>query len=767
MTEVPKGHALCLTMLYASLGSAGATAQSTEASAGPIEEIVVTARYRAESLQDSPVAVTAFNESSLESIVALDLRAVGPASPNVRIQQVNQFPNSAAISIRGMGTQDIESTTETRAGVSVNGVFLSRPVASMIDLFDVERIEVLRGPQGTTFGKNSLAGGINVNTIRPDGTFDYKAEITAGNYGRADFRGAIQAPIVADRLSGRLSVLMQNYDGHNENRVDGKDLDGQNTDAVRGTLVWTPTDTVTATVITHWVEARNEAPGGVGDSDPNQLLGLFFTEPDDGTHTVGRDTPTFHDTDQWSATAIVDWDVSYSWTLTSITGYQSTDDWVANDFDNSEVAMFSTFRDQVHDQFSQELRLHSNFAGSDDWRRNLDLVFGLYYFEQEHELVQAYYLDPMVAPRLTYADYTTQTNDSRAAFGQAIYALNEDLNLTLGVRHTRENKDFERNPFVPVPGLDLQNPADTVPSIGQMARIPRTLIGDLDSDNTSFKLGLDHHWNDNLMGYLTFAQGFKAGEFGSRASSEFAFGPTEDEEAESYEIGMKSEWLDGRLRVNATAFRTKYENLQFAVFIPSAGTTQETAIDNIGESTNQGLELEAIAAVLDGLTLQASLGYLDAEYDEFCASIAGPVAATNPVSECGEVLDLGNGTYIIETDNTDYELSRAPEWQAYLAAEYEFYTDFGSVFARASGEYESHYYVGGVNNPAKARTGDFWLMDASLGWRSLDQKWRVQAWCKNCTDKDYVNGFVPTATLFNQKFYGQPRTYGLSLGYQY
>ncbi|MFW6092657.1 MAG: TonB-dependent receptor [Pseudomonadota bacterium] len=766
MNALPRRHVLGLSLLSATLGSTAAVAESAQPAAGGIEEIVVSARYKAESLQDSPMAVSAFDNVKLESLVALDLEAVGPSSPNVHIQEVSQFSNSAAISIRGMGTQDIESTNETRVGVSVNGVFLSRPVASMIDLFDVERIEVLRGPQGTTFGKNSLAGGINVTTIRPDGTFDYNTEVTAGNYGRADFRGAIQAPL-GDQLSGRLSVLMQNYDGHNENRVNGEDLNGQDTDTVRGTLVWTPTDSLEATLITHWTESENDAPGGIGDSDPDQLLGLFFSEPDDGSYTVGRDTPAFHDTDQWSATAIVDWDMSTTWSLTSVTGYQSTDDWIANDFDNTEVQMFSTFRDQVHDQFSQELRLHSNFLGLDDWRRDLELVLGLYYFEQEHELVQAYLVDPFVAPQQRYADYTTQDNDSRAAFAQAIYALTNDLNVTFGVRHTRENKEFERNPFVPVPGLDVQNPDATVPSIGEMADYPRPLVGDLDSENTSFELGLDYHFNDNVMGYASFSQGFKAGEFGARATSEFAYGPTEDEEADSYELGIKSEWLDGRLRANVTAFHTNYENLQFTVFIPSASTTQESAIDNIGESTNQGVELELTAMPVTGLTLEANVGYLDAEYDEFCASIEGPVTTTNPVSDCGDVQALGNGQYIIETDNTEYDLARSPEWQAYLAAEYEIFTDVGSFFARASGEYEDNYYLGAIDNPPKARTGDHWLFDGSIGWRSLDEKWRVQAWCKNCADKEYVNGFVPTASLFNQKFYNTPRTYGLTLGYRH
>ena len=307
---------------------AAVPAWAEQAGADPvIEEIVVTARSRAERTQDAPVSVTAFNQDLLEQITAQDLRDVGPSTPNVHIQPVVTFPNSAAIHIRGMGGQDIESTNEMRAGVSLNGVFMSRPIATLIDFFDVDTVEVLRGPQGTTFGKNSLAGGLAMTTIRPDGTFGAKGEVTAGNHGRFDVRGAVQFPIVQDRLSMRVSTLFQNYDGHFTNRVNGEDLNGEDIKTVRATLVWNPTDSIEATLIGSWLKERSDAPGGDERSDPTQLLPLVFgfTEPDDGAFTVGRDALAFHDTDQDSLTAIVDWDLG-EFTLTSVTGWMSTDD---------------------------------------------------------------------------------------------------------------------------------------------------------------------------------------------------------------------------------------------------------------------------------------------------------------------------------------------------------------------------------------------------------------------------------------------------------
>jgi len=743
-----------------------------EESVRPIEEVIVTARYRKETAQESPTAVTAFSNEMLEHITAQDLRDVGPSTPNVHIQPVVTFPNSAAIHIRGMGQQNIESTNEMRTGISINGVFTSRPIATLIDFFDVDTVEVLRGPQGTTFGKNSLAGALSVNTIRPDGSLDYKAELTGGNYGRADFRGALQFPIVEDKLSGRVSVLWQNYDGHFTNRVNGEDLNGEDIKTVRATLVWTPTESIEATLIGTWLKERSDAPGGDSESDPNQLISFIFAgppffytgEPDDGAFTVGRDALEFHNTDQNSLTGIINWEVG-DYTITSVTGWVDTEGFIASDFDQTELPFFPTFRDQEHDQFSQEFRLQSDFSSRGGFLGDLEFVLGLFYFEQEHELVQSF-------PTLgnpSSADYAHQKSESRAVFGQAIYAVSDDLNLTFGVRYTDEEKSFQRNPGAlfgtQITGAD----ASSVPSISDLAALPKPVVGELDSNNTTFKFGLDYHFSDDVMGFLTFAQGFKAGEFGARAASDFTVGPTDDETSDSYELGIKSELMDGRLRVNATIFHTTYKNLQFGVFIPNPSnpTGQETANQNIGESTHKGFELEIIAVPVDGLTLQGSLGLLDTKYDKFCADLDGPSAETNPTSDCGgKVVLLPNGTFLVDRDRTDLKLSRAPDTSLYLSAMYEWNTSIGGLFTRASGSYESAYFSDGVTNHPNGKTGDFWLLDASIGWTSGDDRWRVQAWCKNCADKEYTSGLTPTANFFNQHFWGLPRTYGLTLAYR-
>ncbi len=747
---------------------AAAPAQETPSA---IEEVVVTARFREETAQESPTAITAFNDTILEEITALDLRDLGPMSPNTRIQPSTFAPNAAIIHMRGMGSIAIESTNEMRNGVAINGVFISRPVANLVDLFDVKTVELLRGPQGTTFGKNSLSGGLALTTKRPDGSFGFDTELTAGNYGRLDFRGAVQLPILEDKLSARVAVLAQNYDGHFKNRTNGEDLNGEDLDSVRTTLVWTPTESLEATFIGSLLRERSDAPGGDDASDPNQLINIWFAgdpffwtgEPNDGAYTVGRDALDFYDVDQKSLTGIVDWDLG-QFTLTSVTGWMETDDLVASDFDQTELPFFPSFREQTHDQFSQEIRLHSDFSDMEGFLGGLDLVFGLFYFEQEHEIVQSF-------PTLgnpSSADYTHQDGDSRAVFGQAIYALTDQLNVTLGLRYTEESKDFKRNPGTLFGTRISYLDADSRIPIDEMAALPKSVTGNLDSDRATGKIGFDYRFNQNVMVFTNFAQGFKAGEFGARAGSSLTAGPTDDETSDSFEVGVKSDLWDGRLRANVSAFHTKYEDLAFEVIVPSPdnATGQETASQNIGEATTYGLELELIALPIDGLTLQGNLGLLHAEYDAFCADLDGPSVEVDPVSDCGgQVVQLPDDTYLVDRDHTDLELTRAPDVQIYLAATYEWNTGIGSFFVRGAGNFESEYFSEDTNNP-KGKTGDFWLWDASAGWASNDDRWRIQTWCKNCSDKEFTAGLIPTANYFNQHFWGLPRTYGITLGYR-
>ncbi|WP_116367311.1 TonB-dependent receptor [Parahaliea mediterranea] len=791
--------ALAAAVLTTSLLPARAAAQDSAGNAEDhrvIEEVIVSVRYREESLQTVPSAVTAFDTGMLEDIVALDFQDLSRPSPNVNIQQVNQFPNAAAVHIRGIGDQRIESTEEPRAGISIDGLFFTRPGSSNIDFFDLASVQILRGPTGVNFGKNSLAGGMAVETIQPSGELGGKVDVNIGNYGREEYRMAVDSPKIAD-WAFRLSYLYKQYDGHFKNRFDGtprgafgvpedftlpiaKELGAEDVSSGRLQGLWTPSDNVDLRLIYNWVRDKSDpTPGDTASDDgsdprfPAQLACILqegCPEPDDGPYRLGRDYYSRSDIDQDAFTGILNWDFG-GVAMTAIAGYIETDDLFLNDFDQTEFFFFPTSRDQTHDQTSFELR----FTNSDDSGR-LDWVVGAFYMEQEHELTQNFPTLGFTAGDTFFAtaDYTTQKAESQALFGQVIYAINDRLNLTAGLRYTDEQKDFYRDPAISTPAITYDpNTHFSYSDARALARqdLSDDILSDLDTDHTDYKLALDYQLGDNAMVYGQVATGFKAGEFGARANSPETALPTDDEEAISYEIGLKSELWDNRLRLNLAAFWASYENLQFGVFVPSANVTgQETLNQNVGEATTKGIELDLSASLTDRLTVNLNAGYLDASYDEFCADLNGASAyPTPPTSSCGSVTALTDGTYLVEEDQSDLELSRAPSYNYHVSGEYDLPLPdgWGGLVALLSYTYSDEYFSDSTINHPKGKTGGFGTWDGSLAWSNSSRALRVALWGKNLTDEEEVSGLTPTANFFNQRFWYPPRTYGVNLSYTF
>ncbi|WP_197411767.1 TonB-dependent receptor [Sphingopyxis sp. HXXIV] len=742
------------------------------------DEIIVTARFRNETLQDVPQAISAFGEEQLTNIAARDITDLAPSTPNISIQPVATFSNSAAIFIRGLGAQGIESTEESPVGVSIDGVYVTRPVATMLDTFDLDRIEVLRGPQGTSFGKNSLAGGIAAYTKNPGRDWGVQAEVTVGNFGRMDARAAVDMPLIQDTLAVRLVLNKETYDGYFTNRANGKKIGGQDRLTLRGTVVFTPTDNLDINLKAFLVRDRSSAPGGDAAPNRNQLLWQVFRfeEPNDGAYTIGRDFPADHDTDQLGLISNIGLDMG-SWEAKSITGYIETDDFNDSDFDQSEIFFFPTFRLQSHRQFSQELRLQSDFSDRTDALSRLNLVFGGYFLKQSFELAQAFPTLPvLLAPALNFGseDFVTQDNTAKALFAQAIYGITDRLNITLGVRQSWESKDYFRDPTGVLISPSRFSSRSAVRSLAEMEAIANANLAagkafklGYDRDRTTFKAGIDYRLTDELMVYAGFSQGYKGGGFGARSATTTTAGPTEDNTADLFEAGFKGDFFDNLLRLNVTGFVTKFKQLEFGVFFPNPNVAsgQETAQLNIGAATTKGLEFEATLKPTQDFRLSANVGYLDAKYTDFCADIDGPSAfATPPTSTCGDVTLLPNGTYLVDVDHTAKKLVRAPKWQTNFSADYSIpLGSAGTINLRAAMTYRSTYFST-VANDLAGKTGDFTLIDGSISWQSEDERFRVMLWGKNLTDKTYVAALTPTANFFTQRFYNAPRTFGLTLG---
>ena len=709
-------------------------AEAEEERQSGVNEIIVTARKRAEPLQETPVAVTAIGGEALDRIYATDLGDLSGRAPNVTINTIGNFTSSVSVFIRGIGNGDPDSTVDPSVGIYIDGVYLPRTANSALDLFDVEQVEVRRGPQGTLFGRNTTGGAINYRTKRPTGEFDIRGSITLGEYGQRDIRAAVETPIVEDVLAFKVAAFSQHLDGYYKNTnstggpgfrtaVDAGEVD---TFTLRPALLFTPSDNFNLTIIGEYMRERSQNLPSINVSTPGQLLQVFW-----GPDTFGRDeevrefawnVPGFSDIDIWGITAEANWEIGNG-TLTSITNYRETDDINNNDTDGTTAAFFETLRDQPHDQFSSELRY--NWVPSD----RLNVVAGMFYFRQEYFLRRDTFLNITNGPVTTHLNAITgQAHKNFAIFGQADYELTDRLGISLGGRWTTEKKDFYATLFTPFPNLGQQF--------------------DLEDDWSNFgpSAGIDYQLTDDALIYASYSKGFKSGGFNGRGGTPGALGPFDEESVDAFEIGLKADWFDNALRTNLAVFYSKYDDLQRTVIrtLPGAANPQETITDNAASATVKGFELEVTAVPTTGLQLDFAVGYNDASYDEFLADVNG------------------DG---IETDNSDLDLSRAPKWTLGAGISYE--ADLGSagyLTARGDWQYVDKQNLLASGDPS-GRISSYQIVDASIRWDLPGEQFYVSAFVKNLTDEIYELSFTPVGALFAFHNISPPRRFGITIGY--
>lgn len=751
-----KLRAAVLSAMFAPLAVAPA-ALAQEESARVLEEITVTARQRTESLQGVPVAVTVIDEDAIQKSFAQNLGEMGAYAPNVTIGTVPGF-TAASIAIRGVSTGDIPSTFDPAVTVAVDGFYLGHYQASLLDMFDIQQIEVLRGPQGTLFGKNTIGGVINVSTKNPSGEFGGQAKVRVGNEGRQDFMGALDLPIIDDVLSARISVQKFDFDGFYENTWDDKDAGGQDLLAARAKLMWTPTDSFEALLSIEYIDDDSDTPmvintttddkafyfgagqsayPGRGSGGPaNRPLGdpfktgLVPPEANAPGFAESKDTDG-HEEEVDGYYLTMNWDVMGG-TFTSITGYRGVDSDYYNEYVGEPAAVYATIRSVYRDTFSQELR----FAGNTD---NLDYVVGGYY--QENDLDYENYTSlgpdhpfvgfvPAIPPGggLHTAD-GSQEAESWAIFGEGSYAISDATSLTAGIRYSDEEKDFELSPlFFPTE-----------------ARVSQS-----DSwDDTTYRLGIDHQWSDETMIYASFSTGFKSGGFneqaGSLTSAATGFDP---EEAESFEVGMKSDFLNNTLRLNLAAFWVEYTDLQIDAVVPVPGVGQESIVTNAGEVTSYGLEADLMWLATDNLTIDGTLGLLDAEYDKF---------------NCDRDVDPSTP----DVDCTDFDVKRTPDATASLGATYAFNFSRGSSMdMNVNATYTDSFYNDVINSDSSEHE-DVTLLNASVSYYSASEKLRVSFFGRNLTDEEYQTSGLSVAQLWNFSTYGNPLTYGVEAEFKF
>jgi len=708
----------------AAMPTMSAYAQNSEANAADaassggygLEEIVVTAQKRAESLQDTPISMAAMTAADLENRGIMDINDLRTEVPAL---QVAPHPNSAStarVFIRGVGNNDDQITTDPSVAVYLDGVYIARNQGLSAEVAELERIEVLRGPQGSLYGRNATGGAINYITKAPDlGEFGFKQTLAYGNYDQFRSRTRVNIP-VGDTLAVELAYLHSQKNGFVENLGTGKKRFGdQRRDAYRGAVRWSPTDTLDIRY-SYDRSDMNDTPGFIAHVPFYPLKG---NRPSEGS-PFERDLRA-NDVTAQGHNLTASWEASDSVTLKSITGYRKLSVETYQKYLTGVLGPFpvvDTNFDQDQKQFSQELQLIGDALDS-----RLNYVFGAYYFD---ESADSFDFSTIVGKPRTERTVTID-NKAYALYGQATFrpAFAEGLYVTPSLRWSRDERKATLDQAV-------------VPAGGTPTILPQG-NGDQTNSNVSPGLVVGYDVSDDVNVYGKWARGYKTGGFNVRASSIQRFSEGFGEETlDAFEIGLKSSWLDNRLRMNVAAFMSKYKDMQTNMQI----STAVTDTFNAGKATIKGVEVDLTARPAPGMTVGISYAYLDPSFDE--------------------ILDL-QGNDIADR----YSFIEAPKHTVALSLQYQFpETPIGTLTAYADYFFQDKKHTSTIDS--RYIVGDYSLLDVRLTLADIPVgvgNWRLSAYGKNLTDKEYYvfhgNGGLPAA------FYGEPRTYGLELTFEY
>lgn len=679
-------------------------------SALSLEEVVVTARKREESLQDIPVSLTALSQQDIEGKGLQDMQDLVTLVPNVSFQ--DRGTSSSAIGIRGITTEARNIGLEDSVGMYVDGVYIGRAHFFNMDLADVQQIEVLRGPQGTLFGKNTVAGAINITTSSVADELEGKVTLSAGNHGLR--RGIVQlSGPLTETLGASVAISRRRSDGYIDNLFDGRSFQGVDEKGARAKLEATPDDSLKVTAIFDWTEKRNTSSANQLGSDAG-LFGASFWDQTD-PYEVSKDGPTYDDQDIKGASLSADYQFESEFGLVAIASWREMNYEGGFDDDNTPGELIrSIFKDDSR-QSSLELRLTSPVYDKYDYQ------IGVFYFDQKvrsDRNTRAFFLNDDLGG---LGSVDTQ---STAIYAHGNYHLTDAVTATLGVRWTRDEKEAE---WTQDGIVALGNPDVTRSGEESFTEVSPTaaVTWEVDEDTTV---------------YGKISRGFKGGGFFTDitaqatidAGADFGFDP---ETVTNYEVGYKSDFLDSRLRVNTALFRMAYDDLQVAQAVAAGAAFMVT---NAGEATIDGAEAEFTWLATQSLTVSGSLGYLDASYDQFRD---------------------GGGIGVHYDGN---KLKNAPEWTGNLQIDYERdIGNAGTLLLSLTWSYQDETFYGASNADALLEPARD-LLSAQAGFSSSDGLWTVSLWGKNLTDEEYA-GYRRLLLGQEQLVPGEPRSYGIDL----
>ncbi|MEM1404668.1 MAG: TonB-dependent receptor [Pseudomonadota bacterium] len=738
------------------------------AQAPVLEEVMVTAQLRAESAQDVPISIAAVDGERIGNLAITNLQELTAYIPNVNINTGALTPN---LFIRGIGS-GTNAGFEQSVGMYIDGVYAGRAALAAVPItMDLERVEVLKGPQGILFGRNAIAGAISITSAKPSDEFEASVEgLWAPDHNEQQYNVMMSGPI-SDSLSGRLAIRYDSMDGWWSDvlsREEGPDMENL---YVRGSLRWDASENVEVDVKYEAGDFfTNNNPGVVYQSDfaglPNFAGTVPFpviSERDEGA----SDAPNERDVETDVLAVTVNWDVGFA-TFTSISAYSGYTRIDESNTDLAATASLNRTGDEQYDQYSQEFRLVS--SGDD----KLDWIVGGYYQQADLEIRRVNTdLDfalsgPLSVVPLIIVDGSPpgtqlfdQEAESWAVFGQGTWSVSDTLRFTAGVRYQEERKDLDKiNP--PNPGLGFRFGPTVLfasPLSGALTSDVRshTFLGlRRDDDDITYTFNGQWYPQEDVMLYASVSTGFKSGGFDeaySGAGETIRLGnpltgepngivvpgvdPSvieyEDEQVLSYELGAKMKLLGGAAELNLAVFQTEYEDLQVSSLVGDV-----FRVSNAGEATSRGVELDGRVILTEEFSLAASLAYLDATYDVFDGATCTIPQTTDPVSNPGCLREDGSNISVGETGGQNLAgetLTYAPEWSANISAQYSTSITSNLDFTTAvEVNYRDEFYSALDLDPNTIHDS-FTQLNMRVTLASNDGKWSVSLLGKNLTDE--------------------------------
>lgn len=723
-----------------------------------LERIEVTARRTAENLQEVPVAVTSVSGAEILERGIANILEIAQFSPNTTLQTSRATNSTITAFIRGVGQEDPLWGYEPGVGIYIDDIYVARPQGAVLDILNVERIEVLRGPQGTLYGKNTIGGAVKYVTRRMSGDREFSVSGTVGSYNQRDLKVTGEMPLIENTLYfgfGYANLQRDGYGSFLTSDLPNQDRENYNKDvqAMRATLEWYPSDTTFVRLAWDKTDDESNSKGGY------RLLPSLLTDAPvpDSVYDSYTSLPTENKVETEGVSLTIEQEINEQWQFRSITANRENYSPVNIDFDNTSLRIFDVPAIYEDEWFTQEFQL--NYRSD-----NLSFVSGLYYYDADScgtfdAILEVLGQTAFGTPGLTREVSGCSNSKSQAIYGQGSYQLNDRWSFTAGLRYTRDEKEsLVRNGLI----FDTVYPeSGWIPGYvrGPEVGTPVVLDDSKTWNKVTPRLGAEYRYSADTMFYASFGQGFKSGTFNPRAeTAEPAANP---EDVYSYEVGVKSDITD-RLRVNATVFMLDHENRQYVSVIPDPNdaTVLNQRLANVGESDATGLELEFTWIATNNLTIYGNLGLIDASFSNVLSFDA-------------------QGNQIDITDQ--FVITNTPDTTANLGFSYDLRVANGDLVFNGNYSYRSSYGLTELNN---LLTQDgYGVVNLGVNWYSGNGKWRVGLHGKNLTNEKFLVGnyaflspdpnnpgeFLPglggDTTLIG--YYGDPRTVSLTVGYRF